>query len=233
MNRLRATARLEPTFKTAFHLASTQARYALERRAWNEAVLLVPREPATLDWDRFTWPEAIVRFARGLGAAHLGRVNGARAEVERLNQLDEATQKTGEDLFARNIRMLRLELSAWIAHAERQEDSSVALMREAAELEVSTPKPAVTPAPTLPAHELLGDLLMEQKHPAEALAAYQRSMELYPRRFNSLLGAARAARALGDEAQARTFYGELLEVADSGTRQPALKEAQDYVAKRQ
>ncbi|HSE44738.1 MAG TPA: hypothetical protein VLA89_05350 [Gemmatimonadales bacterium] len=233
LNRLRSTARLEPTFKTAFHLASTQARYALERRAWNESVLLVPREPPSLDWDRFTWPEAIVRFARGMGAAHLGRVIDARAEVERLKQLDEATRKTGEELFARNIRMLQLELSAWLAHVERNEDSSVALLREAAELEVSTPKLPVTPAPTLPAHELLGDLLMEQKHPAEALVAYQRSMALYPRRFNSLLGAARAARALGNQAQARTFYGELLEVADSGTRRPALKEAQDYVAQRQ
>ena len=56
-------------------------------------------------------------------------------------------------------------------------------MREAAELEASTPKHAVTPAPTLPADELLGDLLMEQKQPAEALAAYQRSLELYPRAF--------------------------------------------------
>jgi cytochrome c-type biogenesis protein CcmH/NrfG len=35
---------------------------------------------------------------------------------------------------------------------------------------------------------------MEQKQPAEALAAYKRSLELYPRRFNSLLGAARAGR---------------------------------------
>ncbi len=69
LKRLRATARLEPTFKTAFHLASTQARNALERRAWSEAALLVSREPATLDWDRFAWPEAIMRFARGLGAA--------------------------------------------------------------------------------------------------------------------------------------------------------------------
>ena len=32
LKRLRATARLEPTFKTAFHLASTQARNALEDR---------------------------------------------------------------------------------------------------------------------------------------------------------------------------------------------------------
>ena len=70
--------RLEPTFKTAFHLASTQARYALERRAWDEAAAIVPREPATLDWDRFAWPEAIAWFARGLGAAHLGRLDEAR-----------------------------------------------------------------------------------------------------------------------------------------------------------
>ena len=136
--------------------------------------------------------------------------------------------KAGEELFARNIRMLRLELNAWVAHVERREESSVALMREAAELEVSTPKHAVTPGPTLPAHELLGDLLMEQKRPAEALAAYKRSLELYPRRFNGLLGAARAARAFGDDASARVFYRKLLEVADGGTRQPALDEAKTY-----
>lgn len=33
---------LRPTFKTAFHLASTRARYAPERRAWPEAMSLVP-----------------------------------------------------------------------------------------------------------------------------------------------------------------------------------------------
>jgi len=98
-----------------------------------------------------------------------------------------------EDLFARNIRMLRLELEAWIAHMEGKQEASVALMREAADLEESTPKAAVTPGPTLPAEELLGDLLLEQKQPAQALAAYKRALELYPQRRNSLLGAARAA----------------------------------------
>ncbi len=231
MKRLRATARLEPTFKTAFHLASTQARYALERRAWKEAVLIVPREPAALDWDRFTWPEAIARFAHGLGSAHLRNVSEARAVVRRLDELEGATRKAGEDLFARNIRVLRLELSAWLAHVERRKEPSVALMREAAELEASTPKHAVTPGPTLPAHELLGDLLMEQKHPAEALEAYRRSMKFYPGRFNSLFGAARAARALGDKSLARNFYRQLIAVAGGGMRQPGLKEARDYVAR--
>jgi tetratricopeptide (TPR) repeat protein len=232
LKRLRATVRLEPTFKTAFHLASTQARYALERRAWNEAVLIAVREPAALNWDRFTWPEAIVQFARGLGAARLGRVEAARTASVRLEELEGATRKTGEELWARNIQVLRLELSAWLAHLEHQTESSVALMREAAELEASTPKHAVTPGPTLPAEELLGDLFMEQKQVGEALAAYKRSLQLYPKRFNGVLGAARAARALGDQTAARAFYQELLDVADGGTRQPALKEAQNYLAQR-
>jgi len=231
LQRLHTTSRLEPTFKTAFHLASTNARYALERRAWSEAAALAARMPASLDWDRFTWPEAITRFSHGLGATRLERFDEARAAVARLLELESATQTVGEDLFARNIRVLRLELSAWLAQAERQAEKSLKLMQEAVELEAATPKHAVTPGPTLPAPELLGDLLIEQRQPAEALVAYRRSMKLYPNRFNSLLGAARAARALGDELLAGTYYLALLELAADGTRQPPMTEARDFVAK--
>jgi tetratricopeptide (TPR) repeat protein len=103
-------------------------------------------------------------------------------------------------------------------------------MREAALIEVSTPKHAVTPGPTIPAHELLGDLLMEQRRPEEALSEYKRSLELYPRRFNGLVGAARAARAMGNQAVARTFYEQLLDVANGGTRKAVLDEARSYLA---
>ena len=230
LQRLRGTERLQPSFKTAFHLASTQARYALERRAWSEAAQIVPRQPTVVDWDRFPWPEAIAQFAHGLGAAHLGEMAKAKAAGTRLEALEAATRKSGEDLFARNIRVLHLELAAWIAHAEGQRESSVALMRQAAELEASTPKHAVTPGPTVPAYESMGDLLMEQKQPADALTSYRRALELYPQRFNALLGAARAASALEDSSQARTYYAALLEVAQGGTRQPALEEARSYLA---
>jgi tetratricopeptide (TPR) repeat protein len=191
--------------------------------------VLGAREPAALDWDRFAWPEAIVRFARGLGAVHLGNGAAARAETTRLEELEDAARKSGEPLFARNIRLLRLELNAWVAHQEGNREPSVALMREAVELEASTPKHAVTPGPTLPAWELLGDLLLEQNQPAEALASYQRSLEKYPRRFNSLLGAARAAHALGDPARARTIYQQLLDLAEPGTRQSVLTEAARFL----
>lgn len=192
VRRLLATRNLQPTFKTAFHLASTQARYTLERHAWSEAVALVPREPAAFDWNRFAWPEAITYFARGLGAAHLNKGEVAGASVEHLAALEASMRSTGEEIFANNIQMLRLELSAWIAHANGKQQEGIDLMRQAAALEAATPKHAVTPGPTLPAEELLGDMFVEQGRPADALAAYRRASSLYPNRLNSTLGAARA-----------------------------------------
>jgi tetratricopeptide (TPR) repeat protein len=196
LDRLRNTRNLEPSFKTAFHLASTPARYALERRDWDSAYALAARDPESLDWDRFPWPEAIARFTHGLGAAHLGRLPEARTAERRLQALETGAGNAGEELFARSIEVLRLELGAWIAHVEGREEQSVARMRQAAELEEATPKHAVTPAPTLPAQELLGDLLMEQGKQGEAFAAYRRSLELYPNRLNSLRGAAAAEAAV-------------------------------------
>jgi tetratricopeptide (TPR) repeat protein len=223
--RLQAVPNLEPTFKTAFHLVSTQARCALERRAWSEAVVIVPRQPKSLDWDRYTWPEAIAWFARGFGAAKLGRRKDANAASRRLGELETATRTAGEELFARNIHMLLLEQQAAIAAADGNREQAIGLLREAAELEASTPKAPVTPAPTLPATELLGDELMEGGQAELALAAYQRSLELYPRRFNGVLGAARAAQAAGQTTAAREYYRTLVEIAGGDGRQPAIDEA--------
>lgn len=232
LRRLQGTQRMEPTFKTAFHLASTQTRYALERRAWNDALKIEPRTPAYLDWDRFMWAEATARFGRGLGAAHLGRRDEVDVAVKRLDELEGVARKAGEDLFARSINVLSLELTAWSAQVQGQRARAIELMRQATELEVATPKHSVTPGPTLPAYELLGDLYLEQKKPAEALAAYQSSLKLYPRRFNSLLGAAQAARSVGDAANARAFYAQLLEVAATDSTRLPIKEARQYLAGR-
>lgn len=232
LRRLRDTPRMEPTFKTAFHLASTQTRYALERRAWNDALRIDPRMPAYLDWDRFMWAEATARFGRGLGAAHLGKQDEVTAALTRLAELEGVARKVGEDLFARSIKVLALELAAWSSHAQGQHARGVEIMREAVELEVATPKHPVTPAPTLPAFELLGDMYLEQKKPAEALVAYQSALKLYPRRFNSLLGAAQAARSVGDTTNARAFYSQLLEVAAPDSARLPLREARQYLAGR-
>lgn len=225
VQRLRTTPQLEPSFKTAFHLASTQARLALERRDWNAAAAIKPREPGSLAWDRFAWPESVAQFARGLGALRTGHSGDARTAAARLADLAKAAEADGETLFARSIRVAQLELEAWLAQAGGDAKGALARMREAAELESATPKHAVTPGPTLPALEQLGDLLMEQGQPVAALSAYRESDTRQPRRFNTLLGAARAAAAARDASASRAYYRGLLEVAGAGTRQPALDEA--------
>ena len=134
--------------------------------------------------------------ARGLGAARLGKPGDARAASQRLAALEANAAHAGEELFARNIRVLRLEVDAWTAQLEGEPNIAIERMQEAATLETSTPKHAVTPAPTIPAHEQLGDLWMTQGQPARALEAYRRSLGLYPNRFGSLRGVSRAERAL-------------------------------------
>jgi tetratricopeptide (TPR) repeat protein len=229
LQRLHSTKQLEPSFKTAFHLTSTQARHALERRAWNEAAQITPRSPSYLNWDRFPWAEAISHFARGLGAAHVGKKEEVARALTRLKELEATARKSGEDLFARNIQILGVELSAWSAHKQGERTKGINLMREAAEIETSTPKHAVTPGPTLPAFEMLGDLYLEQNDAASALSAYEKSLEAYPRRFNTLLGAAKAARQVGDEKRATMFYEQLLEVGARGSRDEFRREAQHYL----
>lgn len=229
--RLHATYRLEPSFKTAFHLASTRARYALEQRDWEEAARIRPREPASLNWDRFAWPEAIAVFARGMAGVKQGDFTTASSSSSRLTALDSTMQRAGETVFARNIRILRLELDAWRAQANGRPDSAITLLRGAAELEFTTPKHAVTPAPTIPAHEWLGDLLLELKRPDDALVEYRRSLELYPRRLNGLAGAARAALAAGRPTDARRYYQELIATADPSSRRASVVAARAYLAR--
>ena len=231
VRRLRSTGNLEPTFKTAFHLVSTQARYSLERRDWKAAAEVVPRTPVNLAWDRFWWPEAIAQFTNGLGSVHVGKSADAGAASARLDTLERASREAKEELFARTIKVLRLELDAWRANTDGDKERAVALMREAVDLEAATPKHPVTPGPTIPALELQGDLLLEQKRPADALAAYKNALAHYPNLFNSIVGAARAARAAKDPAQARKYYQQLVKLAAGGGRRQILAEARAFIGR--
>lgn len=227
--RLTSIENLHPTFKTAYHLSSIPARYTLERKDWQQAAELVPRPYSALDWERFPWPEAVTWFAKGLGAAHLGRISDAQHAYERLLDLEGAADKAGEQLFTRQIRILRLCVSAWTAHLQGNEEQALQLMEKAAELEVTTAKHPVTPAPTLPVYELLADLLIELTQPAKALSAFERSLELYPKRFNSLLGAARAAELLDDTQTAKQYYAELLAISAGESKRAGVQEARKYL----
>lgn len=221
------------TFTSAFHLAAMPARYAVERRAWSEALALTPRTPTSVKWDRFWWAESVSWFARGLGAAHTGDASEAERSDRRMGELRNAARAGGEEGFANYIEIDRLLLAAWRAHVARESQLALDLVGSAVQLESRTQKHPVTPGALWPSQEALGDLLLELGRAEEALSAYARSLATWPARFNSILGAARAARAANLEVQAQRHYRQLLEVSSKrDSRRPALKEAQEFLRAR-
>jgi tetratricopeptide (TPR) repeat protein len=221
------------TFTSAFHLAAMPARYAVERRAWSEALALTPRTPTSVKWDRFWWAESVSWFARGLGAAHTGDVSEAERSDRRMGELRNAARAGGEEGFANYIEIDRLLLAAWRAHVAGESQLALDLVGSAVQLESRTQKHPVTPGALWPSQEALGDLLLELGRAEEALSAYARSLATWPARFNSILGAARAARAANLEVQAQRHYRQLLEVSSKrDSRRPALKEAQEFLRAR-
>ena len=216
------------SFISAFHAAAMPARHAMERRQWAEAAALEPRTPDYLPWDNALWAEGMSWLARGLGALHTGDLDGAKEAEERLEALRDAARAADERAFATYIEIDRLILAGWLARAEDRPDEAVELIREAAKLEGTVEKHPVTPGALLPPYEALGDLLVDLDRPDEALEAYRASDEVWPGRFNTLLGAARAAAAAGDEAVAGDYYAQLLELAASSER-AAVAEAQQHL----
>jgi tetratricopeptide (TPR) repeat protein len=226
-----AKGEFQRSFVSAFHLASMPARYAVERRAWTEAAALTPRSPDYLAWDQYPWAEALTWFAQGLGTVHTGDLARAHQAERRMRELRDQAEKAGEQNHARYIEIDRRILVGRMQKAEGNEDHAVALTRSAAELESTVQKDPVTPGGFLPANEALGDLLLEMGQPLEALAAYESSLQTWPRRFNTMLGAARAARESGDASKARRYYADLLDVAaGASTDRAGVLEAKNFVA---
>ena len=123
-------------------------------------------------------------------------------------------------------------VEAWALRAEGKADAALALMKDAAEHEDRTDKSAVTPGPIKPARELLGEMLMESKRPAEALAAFEAVLAKEPNRLHAMRGAARAAAQSGLRGKARAHYAslaKLLEGADA--ERTELRQAKAYLAR--
>ncbi len=220
--------RHQASFISAFHLAALPARKAVERREWDDAAALEPRTPDYLPWDTSRWPEGITWYARGLGGVQTGDMDRARDAEQQLARLREQAREDGDEHLATYIEVDRQILAGWIAHAAGEDQEAVKLMRSAAELERTVEKHPVTPGALLPPNETLGDLLMELDQPTEALEAYRASDDIWPGRYRTLLGAARAAHAAGDETTAREYYSELLEIARDSQR-AGVSEARQYV----
>lgn len=130
------------------------------------------------------------------------------------------------------VQLQELTVRGWIANARGDRDRALTLMCAAADKEDLSEKSTVSPGRLLPVRELLGDMLLQNYRPADALREYEASLRRDPRRFRSYFGAGEAAAAAGNTEKAHEYFGLLVKMAGSGEPRPELAAARDYLAAR-
>jgi tetratricopeptide (TPR) repeat protein len=219
-------------FAGLYAIAAMPARYAVERHRWAEAAALtVP--PNVFPGGRYAWTEANVHFVRALGAARTGNLEVARTGLQKLASLRDALVRTKETYWAGQVEIQQEIATAWLTLAEGKKEEALQKMRAAADHEGATDKHSVTPGVVLPARELLGEMLLELKQPAQALTEFEATLRPAPNRFNALAGAARAAALSGDRDKAKDYYAKLLALCEhADVDRPELHDAKVFIARK-
>lgn len=128
------------------------------------------------------------------------------------------------------LKMQRLEIAAAASAAKGSLDEAIESMEQATAVENSVPPPP-GPSPLIkPAHELLGEILLQAERPVEAEKQFETALLRQTNRARSLLGAARAAARQGDREDAVSVYSTFLrQWKQSDKELPELEEAQNYL----
>jgi len=225
MQEARRTTGINPNnLASAYALAAIPARYSFERGVWKEAAQLEPR------LSKFPYTEAMTYFARALGAARGGDAAAAEKGVQEIARIVDGLKTAKDNYWATEVEVQRLSAAAWTEYAKGNRDEALTLMRSAAEMEDKSEKHAVTPGRLVPAHELLGEMLLEMKRPAEALKEFEASEKHDPNRFRGISGTAQAAAQSGDGAKAKHYFTQLVDLAGKGDSRPELEQAKKYLA---
>jgi tetratricopeptide (TPR) repeat protein len=202
----------QPLPQIAYSLAAIPGRIALEYQKWNEAANLSLTHP-NFPWKNFPQYEALLYYAKGIGAGRSKNIEIAEQSLKKLEEL----QKTFRDAESNKYWIDQIEIQkkvvkAWKLYAQNEINESLELMTAAADLEDATSKNPVTPGALLPAREMLGDLYLDLNRPKDALIQYEFSLKNNPNRFNTLFNAGKSAELSGDMKKAKFYYSELLKL---------------------
>jgi hypothetical protein len=209
----------------AFAQAAAPARYVFERGDWKGA--------ANLEVKPSKYPQtmAISYFARALGEARSGDPSAAKADVAKIVEIRDGLREAKNDYWATQADVEAQVADAWVLHAEGKYDDALKAMSAAADAEDKTEKSPVTPGSLTPARELYGFMLLDRGMAKQALEAFEATKAKEPNRLNGYAGAAKAAQALGDTANAKANYEKLLALAaGSDSDRPTLAAARAFVA---
>jgi tetratricopeptide (TPR) repeat protein len=208
-------------------IAAVPARYALERGDWAGAAAL-PVVTST-----FPQADSLVRFTRGLGMARSGNLAGAKQEIQAMQDLRTALEKSNQSYWADRTEEQMLAVSAWVALAEGTSDQALKLMRAAADGEDASVKHVAMENRLYPMRELLGELLLQQGQAPAAVREFEAALKENPNRYRGLYGAARAAEVAGERQKAAGYYEKLVALASKAdTPRPEIARAKSFLGAR-
>ena len=208
--------------RVAFGYFDTLSRYLIETGDW-QGFADVPLVAPSRDF------VAMKTELDAAAAAKRGDVVGAKAAADKLVRL---SNEPGQNPFVKLIITVQArEAEAFAALAAKDRDGVIQKMNEAIAIEDSIFALSQPPYPAIPAHEILGNMLLEMNRPADAIKHFTEVLRRTPGRPKAIYGIARAAEALGDKQTAKKRYTEFLEVWKSADKDlPEIATARRFLA---
>lgn len=182
-------------------------------------------------------PRAVANtlLAGALSAEHLGNAAASEVAAEGLRGL-EASMKARGSGATKQIEIMALEATGMAQLARGNRDAAVTTLERAAAVEESMDPPSGPPGeqdddpPIKPAHELLGEVLLDAGRAADAAKQFAIGLGRTPNRPRLLAGAARAAVKTNDQTTARLRFEQLIKLPGGGPDRPGLEEARAFLS---
>jgi len=183
-----------------------RAVYAIEMHQWDALARLQPAVASK------PYENSSIYWGQSIAAGHTSDAKLAAAALQGFEDNYQALKKQyGDSVGSGSIR--RNEIVAWKSLTEGHAEEAIDAMHEAADEQDKVGQNEVD----IPAREMLGDILLLEHQPQEALAQYRVALQLSPNRLNALLSAAAAAQQAGLPADARTYYALVAKQTANGS----------------
>ncbi|WP_348260676.1 hypothetical protein P8935_12775 [Telmatobacter sp. DSM 110680] len=179
-------------FKASYAATAMPVRFAVEQRHWDEAARIdpIPGSPPDV--------AAIAVWSKGIGRTRNQHTTDVRKELTDLQRYEDQLHNAGSEYWATQVRILRVEVTAWAAQANARPKQAEDLMRTAADEEDAMEKSPATPGPIVPAREQLGELLLEQHRPSDAAVEFRASLVNAPGRRGAIQGLSKLPQTAGE-----------------------------------
>jgi tetratricopeptide (TPR) repeat protein len=150
-------------------------------------------------------------FGRGIAAVETGDRAAVDSVLKQMDKLrTDASSEVSKTTSRGYVEVMEKSLRGYSAWRNHKLDEALRTFRDAATQEAALPMPFGPPVVIKPPRESAGELLLEMKKPSEAKEEFKLALARTPQRIAPLLGLARADKALGNKAESKKLYRQIL-----------------------